>query len=62
MTPKTLELIEEYKDQAYHIAVKSTIIATLLKDTAGAKMFAECAKELIIANYHKNPRTINVLS
>lgn len=56
MNEKTQELIEAHGNQAYHVAVEFTVIATHLGDTVGAEMFAECARELLAAGYHKHPR------
>lgn len=56
MNQKTQELIAEFGDQAYHVAVEFTVIATHVNDTVGAEMFAECARELLQAGYHKHPK------
>jgi hypothetical protein len=56
MNEKTQELIDEFGDQAYHAAVEFTVIATHVGDTVGAEMFAESARELLAAGYHKHPR------
>jgi len=56
MNQKTQELIAEFGDQAYHVAVEFTVIATQVDDKIGAEMFAECARELLQAGYHKNQK------
>ena len=61
MNEKTHELIDEFGDQAYHVAVQFTVMATQLGDTVGAEMFAESARELLAAGYHKHPRKEDTL-
>jgi hypothetical protein len=56
MNQKTLELIDKFGDQAYHQAIEFTVIATRFGDNKGAEIFAESAKELMEAGYHKNPK------
>lgn len=56
LSPKTLELIEKFGNQAYHKAVEFVVMATNLNDKDGAKMFAEAAKELMQKDYHKNTK------
>jgi hypothetical protein len=56
MKEKTEELIAEFGNQAYHVAVEFTVIATHIGDTVGAEMFSESARELLEAGYHKHPK------
>jgi len=54
MNPKAVELVDEYGDQAYHVAVEFTVLATHIGDTVGAELFGECARDLIEAGFHKH--------
>ena len=56
MNQKTLELVNEFGDQAYFVAAEFTVLATHIGDTVGAEMFAKSARELIEAGYHKHPK------
>lgn len=56
MGPKAEELIREYGDQAYHMAVQLTMSATLIGDVEGAEIFSAAARELLQAGYHKFER------
>jgi hypothetical protein len=58
MNPKAVELVNEYGDQAYYVAVEFTVLATHIGDTVGAELFAECARNLMEAGYHKH-RKVN---
>lgn len=60
MNQKTQELIAEFGDQAYHVAAEFTVIAVHVGDTVGAEMFAESARELLQAGYHKHPKKDDV--
>lgn len=56
MNQKSQELIAEFGDQAYHVAIEFTVMATHVGDVVGAEMFAESARELLQAGYHKHPK------
>ena len=54
MNPKAIELVNEHGNQAYHVAIEFTVLATHIGDTVGADLFGECARDLLKAGYHKH--------
>lgn len=50
---RALEFVNQYGDEAYHVATRMTVMAVSLNDQEGAKMFSETAIELMQMGYHK---------
>jgi hypothetical protein len=53
MTETTRQLIRDYGEEAYPVAVRLTVWAAISGDQQGAELFAASARELLQSGYHK---------